>query len=446
MYIAKPVDTSWQVAKIGRNFISLILRYTWVVAVPSFRPTSVFGFGVLITMINQFVSGFLLSLYYLPDSSLISTFREEYLNEIWFFWYVYKCHVIGVDSIFILSYLHICQKIYIKNFFGADLSGWLSGTYAFLVFHVVVFLGITLSANHLGDLTLTIGANMFWSIFLFKHKVYTILFTNKHLNMDESTRLMIAHYLVACYYAYLLQSHIVNIHNRWTSNSKVTSTQDGESPKSSWASDAWQKESIVMLVVYVLAMSWSVFTNLQLHLPVEIGYFEQWGEAEMEEMNFYIVSPHWYFRPHMGLLTVCSQHYEGLVWLAFFYVALALLPLWSRAANTDVMGSTQSSDFIPMSESGIQTSFYIVFIFSMLYVGSALPCARFYYDGVEGFFGNSVLRLSYQYIYTYLVIWLHWLDRVERMFSSKAGAGEGIAEGKKEKDPFRVLNRKNVFR
>jgi hypothetical protein len=60
-----------------------------------------------------------------------------------------------------LSYLHILKKLFIKNFIGVDIEGWASGTFAFLVFHVVVFLGITLSTNHLGDLTLTIGATIF---------------------------------------------------------------------------------------------------------------------------------------------------------------------------------------------------------------------------------------------------------------------------------------------
>lgn len=45
---------------------------------------------------------------------------------------------------------------------------------------------------------------------------------------------------------------------------------------------------------------------------VDYSFFEQWSETEMEEINFFIVAPHWYFRAHMGLLTVCAHHYEGL--------------------------------------------------------------------------------------------------------------------------------------
>jgi len=69
--------------------------------------------------------------------------------------------VIGVDVLFILSYLHIMKKIYLRNYTRGDLDGWLTGSYAFLVFHLVVFLGITLSTNHLGDVTVMIGANIF---------------------------------------------------------------------------------------------------------------------------------------------------------------------------------------------------------------------------------------------------------------------------------------------
>lgn len=45
---------------------------------------------------------------------------------------------------------------------------------------------------------------------------------------------------------------------------------------------------------------------------LNFSFFEQWSEAEFEDMNFFIVGPHWYFRPHMGLLTICAKHYEGL--------------------------------------------------------------------------------------------------------------------------------------
>jgi quinol-cytochrome oxidoreductase complex cytochrome b subunit len=112
-------------------------------------------------MVVQMYSGVLLSLYYLPDPSFTMTIREELFMEVWWFIYVYKAHVIGVDLIFTLSYLHIFKKFYIRNYAEGDVDGWFTGAYAFLVYHLVVFLGITLSTNHLGDVTISIAANVY---------------------------------------------------------------------------------------------------------------------------------------------------------------------------------------------------------------------------------------------------------------------------------------------
>lgn len=405
---------TWILLRFGRGLLLFILRYAFYVLVPYFRFTSVFGFSLLISIIFQMWSGFLLALYFIPDPAFVMTFREEYINEIWWFIYVYKTHVVGVDCIFVLSYLHIFKKIYIKNFFGSDLEGWTTGTYAFLIFHAVVFLGITLSSNHLGDLTLTIGANIFWSIFLNKHKIYSLVFTNKHLNMDQLTRFMVAHYIAAWYYVYLVQLHVMYIHEMWDGDSAFSDTQDNNTSKGNWFLDALQKESIIMLFLYLFVYFYCIIVYHPDSKVVNFNFFEQWAEVEMEDINFFIVGPHWYFRPHMGLLTICSQHYEGLFWLLSYYVILAFLPLWSKIIQNSKLLGPLSADYIPMRESVTQQFFFLLFIASMIYIGGTLPCARFYYEGDEGFFGNSLLRLSYQYIYSYLFFFIHFIDRLER--------------------------------
>lgn len=374
------------------------------------------GFALLINIITQMWSGFLLALYYIPDPSLVITNREEYMNEIWWYFFVYKIHTIGVDSLFTLSYLHIIKKIFIKNFIGANLDGWLTGSYSFLVFHVVVFLGITLSTNHLGDLTLTIGATIFWSLFAYKHKIVTLLFTNRHLNAEQLIRFMLAHYVVAWYYVYLVQMHVLHIHEMWDPDSKTSVNEDNVTPKSNWIIDALQKETLFMIGLYIGIMVYSLFKNHKDILPVNFSFFEQWSETEVEDINFFIVGPHWYFRPHMGLLTVCAQHYEGLFWLIMYYVLIAMLPVISNLYN--IKKNINATDFnnIPMQESLIQFTLFIFFVMSLLYVGNTLPCARFYYEEEEGFFGNSFLRLSYQYIYVYLFMIIHVVDKLESMY------------------------------
>ena len=135
----------------------------------------------------------------------------------------------------------------------------------------------------------------------------------------------------------------------------------------------------------------------------------------MEELNFFIVAPHWYFRPHMGLLTVCAQHYEGLFWFALFYILLCFLPGTYRLLNQDKFGLVRV-DHVPMRHSPLQQAAYVIFAGSLVYAGGTLPCGRFYYEAVEGFFGNVFLKLSYQYIFLYLGLLIHLVDLLERGF------------------------------
>ena len=72
----------WAAMRFGKAMLVNLARYAFAVVVPNFRASSVFGFALLVNMIAQMWSGFLLSLYYIPDPSFVMTFREEYMNEI----------------------------------------------------------------------------------------------------------------------------------------------------------------------------------------------------------------------------------------------------------------------------------------------------------------------------------------------------------------------------
>jgi len=53
-------------------------------------------------------------------------------------------------------------KLFFKNYFTSESYWLILWMYAFLWFHYIIFLGISLSCTHLSDLTLTIVANIFW--------------------------------------------------------------------------------------------------------------------------------------------------------------------------------------------------------------------------------------------------------------------------------------------
>jgi len=232
----------WNLVSLSGVIFSYLSFYVNRLVIPFSSVTSIIGFMLILTISMQLLSGFFLGWYYIPEPGLVIELREEMFNDTRFGAEVFYMHVRGVDTLFVLSYTHILKKIYLKNYVTAESDGWLLGGYAFFWFHYIVMLGISLSATHLSDLTLTIIANVFWSLFNFTFKTYYIIFTNKHLNTDQLTRLMILHYFTPWYYLYLVKLHALFCHESWDSDSGENVYEDKSGSYVSWFYDAFLKE------------------------------------------------------------------------------------------------------------------------------------------------------------------------------------------------------------
>jgi hypothetical protein len=52
---------------------------------------------------------------------------------------VFFMHVRGVDTLMVLSYLHIFKKLYLKNYVTSESDGWMLGGYAFFMVPLYYF-------------------------------------------------------------------------------------------------------------------------------------------------------------------------------------------------------------------------------------------------------------------------------------------------------------------
>ena len=402
--------TSWNWNLINLSSITFSYMNFFInrLLIPFSSATSILGFALLVCIIMQLLSGFFLGWYYMPEPGLVVELREEMFSETRFGAEVFYMHVRGVDSLMLLSYLHIFKKIFLKNHVTTESDGWILGGYAFVWFHIIIFFGISLSATHLSDVTVTVVANIFWSLFNNIHKTYYIIFTNKHLNTDEMTRLMMLHYFIPWYYLYLIQMHVLFCHESWDSDSGESTYEDKTGTYLSWFYDAMLKE-------FQDGYYWVTFVFLYFFLhhfngaTVNYFFFERWNCAEMDEVRFYGIAPHWYFRPFMGMLTICPTHYEGLFWMGAYLVGLAALPVIYNLYNT----MNKHVAAIPMQNSLLQTTAFMLFMMSVYCAASILPCGRYYYEPEGGYVGNPWIKFSYQYIYVYMYWLLHHLDIID---------------------------------
>ena len=128
---------------------------------------SLIGFMLLLIIVNQLISGTMLSFSLIPEPMIIPTSREEedsenlYIDD--FFW----LHERGVDFFFLLLILHLLRKFFILAYSKEQELAWKSGIILFLMSHGVIFFGLVLCCTHLSEITLTIAGNIFHTIFFF---------------------------------------------------------------------------------------------------------------------------------------------------------------------------------------------------------------------------------------------------------------------------------------
>lgn len=349
-----------------------------------------------------------------PESMLVAMVRDEedtedlYIDD--FFW----MHERGVDLIFIFSYVHLFRKLYLNVFEVETEASWKSGVLLFLIFQVVVFLGLVLCCTHLSEITLTIAANVLHTFFAFKGKAYWWIFTDKQLSTDTLIRLAYAHYLSAFYMVFLGILHGIDIHYDW----KNEAFYEGMLIEMVWWDEALSNE----LNLYFVVLLSITITFWWLYVDPEALSYEifMWGDVGLvTDVRFYGVAPHWYFRPFMAWLIACPFHKTGIFGLLFFFFILYFQPnLHGVTEQNDYSVKTNNFFFVSTFKKTIQSgtvvslesnmyhqTMYSLFIMCCLYTTSFLPYGRFF----QRIGGNWGFVFSYMYIFCYLAF--SWLRR-----------------------------------
>lgn len=389
--------------KTVKYFVNLRISFHEILAL--------FGFTLFVVILNQLLSGIMLSFSLITEPMFIPLAREEedsenlYTDD--FFW----LHERGVDLLVIFTFLHLFRKMYLNVMDTEQEHAWKSGAILFLLIQAVIFLGLVLCCTHLSDITLTIASNAFHTFCFFTGKIYWLIFTDQTLNSDTVTRLAYLHYVLAFLLAYYGIAHGVEMHYDW----KVETIFDGVRQELSWFDEALSNElgrtieaftalGVVCLFLYAEpeALSYEIF---------------MWGDiGMMVDVRFYGVAPHWYFRPYMGWLVACPYHYAGLLGLIFFFASFYFQPnLVGRGSLGAYIASKVflvlgwllvnllkryflRTEKISVEYDPYYIIMFYVFLMAVWYAFSYLPFGRFY----TRLGGNFASMAAFMFIFTYM--------------------------------------------
>jgi len=395
---------------------------------------ALWGFIVFVIIFNQCLSGTMLAFSLTNDSMLVSISREEedsennYTDD--FFW----LHERGVDIVIISSFFHLLRKLYLGvNDVEQEIS-WKTGIFAFLIIQVTIFAGLVLCTTHLSEITLIIAANALHTFFMFIGKPYWWLFTDKLLNTDTMIRLTYLHYVIAFFLFYLGLMHGVDMHYDW----KAKGMFSGIKQQLNWWDEALSNE-LGLLLDFIVVLG--CIGELLYSEPEALSYeIFMWGDIGIiNDVRFYGVAPHWYFRPYMAWLIACPYHYVGIFGLVFFFCVLYFQVSLFGSSELDTMRyvNTLYSFYTELYVIVLQYKFlnklisknwidskiqslnskifnswntinydislqwllsYATFIIALMYTLTFLPYGRFY----TKIGGNFALLFSYFYIFSFL--------------------------------------------
>lgn len=412
-----------------------VIKYFTTLSVAYHDAVAIFGFLIILVMVSQLISGTMLSFSLIPDPMLIPLVRdEEDLEDLYaedFFW----LHERGVDLLFVFCWFHLLRKLYNHTIDYEHDNTWKSGVFTFLILHVVTFFGLVLCCTHLSEITLLIAVNIMNTFFLNMGKFYWWLFTDKNLNSDTVIRLAYGHYVSAFFLFYLGVLHSFDMHYDW----KNEVSFDGIDAELAWWDEALSSEltwTIIILSIFSI-VCWILYPD-----PEALSYeLFMWGDVGLiNDIRFYGVAPHWYFRPYMAWLIACPYHNTGIFGLIFFLWLLFLQPIL-HGSNHQLLFLKKSliffrfklkhKHFYKNTTTSIQVNLfyqitYGLFLMACLYASSFLPYGRFF----NRLGGNIGMLLSFIYIFSYLTfsllrrsnlldLLIYWLYTVSNYLISK---------------------------
>merc|ERR1712080_20545 len=106
------------------SILSLSLPHTWVGLV---------GFSLFLVMGWQVVTGFILSMGFIPEPMYVPASREVEDLEGFHIDDIFWLHERGVDYLFLLIYGHIFRKMFMSPISHETESSWKSGAIAYLL-------------------------------------------------------------------------------------------------------------------------------------------------------------------------------------------------------------------------------------------------------------------------------------------------------------------------
>ncbi|RLA06520.1 MAG: cytochrome b [Gammaproteobacteria bacterium] len=292
-----------------------------------------FGSLALLMLVNQFVTGILLTMNYKPDAKLAFDSVEYIMRDVNWGWLVRYMHSTGASAFFILIYLHMFRGMMYGSYKKPRELVWIFGMLLFVCLMAEAFMGYLLPWGQMSYWGAQVIISLFSAIPVIGDEL-SLWIRGDYVISDATLNRFFAFHVIAVPLALIILVflHIVALHEVGSNNPDGVEIKDSKDP---WGKPVdgipfhpyYTVKDIVGVGVFLIFFATVIF-----YMPEMGGYF-------LENANFIPadplktpehIEPSWYFTPFYAILRAVPDKFAGVIAMGGSIVVLFLLPWLDR--------------------------------------------------------------------------------------------------------------------
>jgi ubiquinol-cytochrome c reductase cytochrome b/c1 subunit len=317
---------------LGRWFESRLpimgLVHSSFIAYPTPRNLNyMWTFGAILSfmLVAQIVTGVILAMHYVPDSTLAFASVEHIMRDVNYGWLIRYLHTNGASMFFVAVYMHIFRGMYYGSYKAPREVLWILGVIIYLLMMATAFMGYVLPWGAMSFAGATVITNLFSAIPLVGVAVSHWLWGGYAVGDPTLNRFFALHFLLPFMIVGVVVLHVWALHVAGQNNPDGVEIKNLERDTVSFTPYATIKD-VFGLSVFLIIYAWFVF-----FIPNYLLDADNSNIANPLVTPAHIV-PEWYLLPFYAILRAIPNKLVGVVALFAAIALLAFLPWLDTSA------------------------------------------------------------------------------------------------------------------
>ncbi len=293
-----------------------------------------FGSLALLVLVNQFITGILLTMNYKPDAKLAFDSVEYIMRDVDWGWLVRYMHSTGASAFFIVVYLHMFRGLMYGSFKQPRELIWTFGMLIFVCLMAEAFMGYLLPWGQMSYWGAQVIISLFSAIPVIGDDL-SLWIRGDYVISDATLNRFFAFHVIAVplVLIMLVFLHLVALHETGSNNPDGIEIKESKDPWGHPVDGIPLHPYYTVKDIFAVGVFMFFFATVIFYMPEVGGYF-------LEHANFIPadplktpehIAPVWYFTPFYAILRAVPDKFAGVIAMGGSIVMLFLLPWLDRS-------------------------------------------------------------------------------------------------------------------